>query len=95
MSHPAPRPIEPLPVVELVDGYVRKALHDADAYSNVELLDESGVFSLHRVAAEIYALGFRDGEDAQSRRHDHERMRTTMRQEQADRAAATEKGGQP
>lgn len=88
MSHPAPRPIEPMPVVELVDNYVRRALHDADRYDNSELLDESGVFSLHRVAAEIYALGFRDGEDAESRRNDHERMRADLRKEQAARAAA-------
>ena len=82
------RPIEPMNVVEMIDSYVRKALHDSDAYDNVELLDESGVWSLHRVAAEIYALGFRDGEDAESRRRDHAERRKDLRKEQADRAAA-------
>lgn len=74
MSGHGPR-IEPPQVVQAVESYVSKALHDARAFSNSTPLDESGIWSLHTLAAEIYALGWRDGEDAEARRHDGERVR--------------------
>lgn len=74
MSGHAPR-IEPPQVVQAVESYVSKALHDAENYSNSTPLDESGVWSLHTLAAEIYALGWKDGEAAEARRHDGERVR--------------------
>lgn len=54
-------PIEPRPVVDVVERFVDKAHADAAKFDNVELLNESQVFSLHLAAAEIYALGFADG----------------------------------
>jgi len=45
----------------MVEDYVEKALHDARQYTNSAPLDESGVYSLHRLAAAIYAEGWRDG----------------------------------
>lgn len=63
-------PIEPRPVVDLVERFVDKAHADAAKFDNVELLDESQVFSLHLTAAEIYALGFTEGvASAEARRH--------------------------
>lgn len=51
-------PIEPAAVVQAVDRYVRNELHDARHYDNRSPLDESGVYSLHLLAAEIYALAW-------------------------------------
>ncbi|MCX2931358.1 hypothetical protein ORI20_13825 [Mycobacterium sp. CVI_P3] len=55
--------IIPVPgeIVDLVDEYVRKQLDDAKQYDNRSPLDESGIFSLHRLASEIYAAGFEAG----------------------------------
>ncbi len=53
--------IEPADVAHLVDLYVDSELRDEAKYDNRTPLDGSGVFSLHRIAAEIYALGYRDG----------------------------------
>jgi hypothetical protein len=60
--------IEPQAVVLLVEDYVRSEISDAEKFSNREPLDESGVFSLHRLAASIYASGFRDGDASASER---------------------------
>lgn len=51
-------PIEPAEVVQMVDRYVEKAHRDAEQASNVELLDEGQAFSLHMLAAEVYALAW-------------------------------------
>lgn len=67
--------IEPLPVVELVEAYVYSELQDAKRYDNRTPLDDSGIFSLHRLAAEIYAAGYADGERAESRREGANRLR--------------------
>ena len=56
-------------VVRLVDEYVSAELADAKKYSNSTPLDESGVFSLHRLAAEIYAHGYSDGSSVEMVRH--------------------------
>lgn len=54
--------ILPREAVDSIEAYVDKQLRDAKQYSNSELLDESGVFSLYRLAAGIYALGYEHGE---------------------------------
>ena len=67
--------VEPREVVAKVESYVHRELHDAQTYENREPLDESGIFSLHLMAADIYALGIRDGELTERMRNDAERQR--------------------
>lgn len=45
-------------VVQMVEEYVYKELSDAEKYENRSPLDESGIWSLHALAAEIYAAAF-------------------------------------
>lgn len=71
--------IEPPDVVQLVDDYVYKALRDGKKYDNSEPLDESGVWSLHRLAAQVYAEGYKAGEAAEARRQDGVRVRADLR----------------
>lgn len=52
----------PIDVVQEVERYVESELADAVKFDNREPLDDSGVFSLHRVVAQAYARGFDDGE---------------------------------
>lgn len=54
-------PIEPPEVADRVEEYVRSELADAERFDNRDPLDESGVWSLHRLAATIYAYGWRQG----------------------------------
>lgn len=49
-------------VVQSVEQYVYRELADAKKYDNRAPLDESGIFSLHRLVAEAYARGWDDGE---------------------------------
>lgn len=56
--------IETAVVVQLVEEYVLHELHDAAKFTNRAPLDESGIYDLHRVAARVYAAGWRDGERA-------------------------------
>lgn len=53
----------PIPeqVVQAIEGYIRKELADAKQYENRVPLDESGIWTLHRLAASIYAKGFHHG----------------------------------
>lgn len=55
-------------MVDAVEAYVREELRDAAKYDNSTPLDESGVWSLHALAAHIYALGFEAGERAEDRK---------------------------
>ena len=71
--------VEPMVVVDLVEQYLSKELHDAEKYDNRELLDESGIYSLHALAAEIYSRGFQDGTNTALRREDHIRRRWQSR----------------
>lgn len=57
--------IEPQVVIDLVEQYIDKELHDAEQYINRAPFDDSGCWSLHRLAADIYAQGYADGEQAQ------------------------------
>lgn len=61
-----PRSIEPAEIVQLIEDYVDEQYRGAEKYSSVELLDESGVYALHTLAAKIYELGFMEGCQAQS-----------------------------
>jgi hypothetical protein len=54
--------IEPREVAEAVERYVERELADAAKYENRTPLDDSGVWSLHRLAASVFALGFESGE---------------------------------
>lgn len=67
--------VEPRDVIDMVERYVDKSLRDAQKYSNSQPLDDLGVFNLHRLAAEIYAVGFKDGEIAESVRQNSARTR--------------------
>ena len=69
------RHIEPREAAELVERYVDRELADAEKCDNREPLDESGVYSLHVLAGEIYMRGFRDGEDTERVRARGERLR--------------------
>jgi hypothetical protein len=75
----ATEPVEPLEVAERVERYVDRELTDARKYDNRAPLDDSGVWSLHRLAAEIYALGFDAGEMVAGIRHRGERQRAEER----------------
>lgn len=71
----------PTNIVDDLEAFVEKELRDAEQYSNREPLDESGVYSLYRLAARIYAAGFEDGERITQRRESSARLR---RKEAAD-----------
>lgn len=71
--------IEPSEVVRAVEAYVGKELSDARQYSNREPLDESGIWSLHRLAAEVYAMGYAAGEMAESERGRYQHVRSKDR----------------
>lgn len=76
--------IEPPEVVAEVEAFVSKTLHDAEAFDNSEPLDESNIWSLHAMAADIYAMGWKAGEAAAA-----EKAHRANRRER-DRAASTE-----
>ena len=79
--------IEPQRVIELVESYVAEELRDAEKYTNRTPLDESGVWSLHQLAREVYALGVKDGCTQESLRESrrHTRERETARKKQSDK----------
>jgi hypothetical protein len=58
--------LTPVPriVTEAVNEFLRKSREDAEKFGNVERLDPSQAYSLHRAAAAIYAAGWSDGHDA-------------------------------
>lgn len=64
---PEPK-IEPAAVITAVEDYVRRELDDAARYDNRTPLDETGIYDLHLLAARVYALGYSDGEVAESGR---------------------------
>lgn len=67
--------IEPEDIVREVNQYIESSHRSARESSNVTLLDSGQVFSLHRLAASIYAQGYRAGERSEAARHDGERQR--------------------
>ena len=62
-------------VVRLVDGYVDSELSQARKSTNRTPLDESGIFSLHLLAAQVFAKGYELGQSTAEERHHGERMR--------------------
>lgn len=52
---------EPAEVAQMVEQYVDKAHSDAAKYDNSTPLDSGGVYSLHMLAADIYAMGWAAG----------------------------------
>lgn len=66
---------EPIEVVEAVDRFVAHAHREVKTSSNITLLDESQIYSLHLTAAEVYAIGYRDGRASESLRNYGERIR--------------------
>jgi hypothetical protein len=71
--------IEPVAVAERVDRYVDRALRDAAKFDNSAPLDVDGVWDLHRLAAEIYAIGHEDGERVADARHRAKEVRDKMK----------------
>ena len=58
----------PVNVVSEVEAYVNAELADAAQYENRTPLDDSGVWTLHRLVAEAYSRGFGDGCTVQAER---------------------------
>lgn len=71
----ADRPVEPLTVAQMVEGYASAEHRDAAKYSNRELLDESGIYDLHSLAARVYQLGFNEGRAVEGYRKVEQRLR--------------------
>ena len=72
----------PADVVQAVEDYIHKELSDAQKYDNSSPLDESGIWSLHRLAANIYAKGFDAGcrIELERQRQSHIRQREQVNQ---------------
>ena len=89
--------IEPFQVIQAVEDYVRSELADAANYDNRQPLDESGIWSLHDLAAQVYALGHADGAAAESARmsgrrdREREAAREEAKRRLADGVSAPEK----
>jgi hypothetical protein len=66
---------EPRRIAALVEDYVDRAHDHAAKYDNSTPLDESGVWSLHELAATIYEAGFADGAAVQGIREQGLRQR--------------------
>lgn len=62
-------------VVALVDEHVRSEVDQARKYDNREPLDESGIFALHLLAAQVFAKGYELGQSTAEARHHGEHMR--------------------
>lgn len=67
--------VEPSDVVEAVEQWITHALNASAKYSNHELLGADDAFTLHRLAAEVYAIGWEHGERAEARRQSAQRYR--------------------
>jgi len=68
----------PADLVLEVEMWADKQIEDSINFVNREPLDESGIFTLHRLAASIYARGWGDGARAEG-----ERLRGVGRRERA------------
>lgn len=71
----------PQHVVQAVEEYVDSELSDAEKYDNSTPLDESGIWSLHRLAARVYAIGFDAGERIEAERSRARAQRRRARDE--------------
>lgn len=75
--------ILPRALIEAVERYVERELDDAAKYDNRHPLDESGIWSLHALAAKVYAVGWGDGEAAEQERARAERRRAKEQDQSA------------
>ena len=75
--------VEPKAIAELVETFINDEHEDARKYSNRTLLDSSSAWTLHQLAADIYAAGFEEGMRTSEARERGARER----QFDADRAA--------
>lgn len=71
------QPIEPRLVVSRVEEYVDAELAQVEKYDHRRPLDESGIYGLHQLAAEIYALGYAEGAGAGADRAQAQRYRAS------------------
>lgn len=67
--------IEPRPVIDRVENYVRRESVEFELFSNRSPFDESGVWDLHQLARDIYALGVEDGTGQERWRNSQQRQR--------------------
>jgi hypothetical protein len=70
-----PARILPTQLVTEIGMYVDDQFNRAAKYDNAEVLDDSGVYDLHTLAARIYAEGWQDGERAEGERQRHANRR--------------------
>lgn len=77
--------IEPPEVIQAVEFYIEQELSDAAKYDNRAPFDESGIWSLHQLARDIYARGVDDGTRQEGERQRRQRCRE--REEAKARAA--------
>ena len=75
--------VEPKVIADLVESFISSEHEDARKYSNRTLLDSSSAWTLHQLAAEIYAVGFDEG----LRTSEAREQGTRARRFDADRAA--------
>ena len=75
--------VEPKAIADLVESFINDEHEDARKYSNRTLLDSSSAWTLHQLAADIYAAGFEEGVRTEEARE----QGTRRRKFDADRAA--------
>ena len=80
-------PVEPLDVAQEVELFIDAEYRAAAKFSNREILDDSGAYSLHSLAARIYQMGFNDGRAVEGWKRNEQRQRT---KDAARRAAEQE-----
>ena len=73
-------------VVNQVDEYIRTETDQVQKYDNRAPFDESGIFSLHLLAAQIFAKGYELGQLSAEARHHGQ----YQRRRDAEIAAASE-----
>lgn len=71
--------VEPKEIAALIEAFVSDEHASVRKYENRELLDESSVWTLHQLAADIYEAGFDEGTRT------HEARERGRRQRKADR----------
>lgn len=71
---------EPANVAQQVDSWVSDQFRNARKWENSELLDDNGTFTLHRLAASIYAQGHAAGEQVERNRANEQLRRELDRQ---------------
>lgn len=86
--------VEPQAIANLIETFVNDEYEDDRKYENRTPLDESGVWTLHQLAAAIYALGFEEGLRTAERREQGRRSRKSDAAHAADSGAQSTKEAQ-